>query len=447
MDKREQVKAFYGESLPWAIDEEDRIYAFPEYFYVKPAFMQNIRHATKEISVFFQQIKQYFCDEQAKERIDALMDCLFIDDRLREFVRIDGGAFFSPMARIDFAYHPQTGTFHLLEVNADTPCLFVEAFKATDKAIEHYCQDAAGKEMLAAQTNYDLTHQIGAAFSQIFLSHIKNGWKSLQNTFVFSACDDCLEDRETAIYLKEVVERHFSQAENFRCLYVPLADLLLKDGFLYADKDGALVKVDMLYRLYPLEFLIEDRDENGRETGKALLNVYRDKHLILANPPSAFLYQTKYMQSFIFDILLQGKSMAENSRWKDHGDLFGYFLPTGNSVEELAAAMGKDKHREDFHIVAKPALGREGSDIEIFSYRAYCDNREEFLTRHKNKDYIYQLYTETIKKKVGYLADKEYDVIFSCFVLNGEPSAVVCRLSEGVTTQANCQFMPVVERF
>lgn len=449
LNKREEVKVFYGDSLPWAIDEEDRIYAFPEYFFATHEFMQNIRRTTQQIVEFFQKIKQYFLTEKSEESIKVLMDCLFIDDRLKEFVQIDVDPFFSPIARIDFAYDQVNKTFKLLEVNADTPCLFLEAFKATNKAVENYYQEDVDKDksMLITNSNYGLENEIGAAFSQIFISHIKKGWKSLHNIFVFTACDYCQEDRETAIYLKNIVKRYFSITEEFQCLYVPLKNLVVKDGLLYARCDEQLIKVDMLYRLYPLEFLIEDRDNHGKETGKELLKIYKNKCLILANPPSAFLYQTKYMQSFMFDILLQGKKVLQKSL-HHHSALFKYFLPTCNSIDTLAEVVKQSSfvENDDFKIVAKPVLGREGNNIEIFSYMDYCNNKNKILKKFAGGKYIYQLFTETMKKRVNYLADKKYDVIFSCFVLNGKPSAIVCRLSEGITTQVNCQFMPIIEQ-
>lgn len=445
MVDRADVEAFYGSSLPWAVDEDGRIYALPEYFFVAPAFLRQIRDTSKLLTNFFQRVRALFFNGAPPENIAAWMDCLSVDQRLRPFVQIEAGKLFSPVARFDFAYQAETGRLKMLEVNADTPCLFLEAFRATDRAAARYCrrEAAAGRDP-AAQSNCGLEGQIGAAFSQNFIVHIKNGWKSEGNVFVFSACDECLEDRETALYLKETVERtFFLPPGSFRCLYVPLEDLVVKDGLLYVKDADGLLKADMLYRLYPLEFLIEDEDAQGLRTGEALLEVYRQKRLILVNPPSAFLYQTKYMQSFLYDVLRRGKAALPEA----DAALSDVFLPTCNSIDALVQAVLEDGLSEGaFKIVAKPVLGREGGGIEIFSYGDYCRDRGRYLEKYKGGGYIFQLYTKTLQKRLPFFSGKAYDVIFSCFVLNGEPSAVAARLSDGVTTQENCWFMPIVEK-
>jgi len=124
---------------------------------------------------------------------------------------------------------------------------------------------------------------------------------------VFTALDWHIEDKGTTL-----AEMEYS---GLSARYVPLDGLTVSDEGLIDDLGR---KIDLLYRLYPVEWFALE------EEGVKLVNHVACGLLDIINPPSAFVAQSKIMQAVIWE--LASNTSYFNSEEKE--TVLRYFLPT-----------------------------------------------------------------------------------------------------------------------
>lgn len=103
------------------------------------------------------------------------------------------------------------------------------------------------------------------------------------------------------------------------------------------------MKIDVLYRqTFPIESLITDEDDEGNPIGQWLLELVEEGKLMIMNPPSAFLLQSKAVQAIIWGLHEEYHPFYTD---EEHEWIEEYFLPTylepdavrkGSSLREKA---------------------------------------------------------------------------------------------------------------
>ena len=296
------------------------------------------------------------------------------------------------LARMDFV-KDVFNNFKLVEINADTPCAIPESFYGNFI----YTKDEESKQY------------INGELAQVFARLSTNN----DDFFVFAANKEYQEDCNF-IHLK----RYFPELKSE---LVSLSDLeIFDDGVYFSGK-----KIDILYRLHPVEMLMEDVSDDGYPVGRKLIELHNEGKVVLVNSPEAIIMQDKRLFAIMTNF----------------DNRFGFY-----TREELLAIYrmipltSTDKRLNlSEKVIAKPIYGREGYGISVFN------KFEAHTIEDKDEEYIYQSFieqptveAETVEgdKLTGY-------VTYSVFLLNGEPTAWYARFSPKEICDEEALWIPI----
>lgn len=301
------------------------------------------------------------------------------------------------LARMDFVKDIYNN-FKLVEINADTPCAIPETF---------YGNFVYTKDKITEQC-------VNGELASVFIQLRTNN----KNFFVFAANKEYQEDWYNAKYLHENLKRCFPELKSE---LVSLSDLeIFDDGVYFSGK-----KIDILYRLHPVEMLMEDVSDDEYPVGRKLIELHNEGKVVLVNSPEAIIMQDKRLFAIMTNF----------------DNRFGFY-----TREELLAIYGMipltstDKRLNlSEKVIAKPIYGREGYGISVFN------KFEAHTIEDKDDEYIYQVYinqptveAETVEgdKLTGY-------VTYSVFLLNGEPTAWYARFSPKEICDEEALWIPI----
>lgn len=301
------------------------------------------------------------------------------------------------LARMDFV-KDVFNNFKLVEINADTPCAIPESFYGNFI----YTKDKESKQY------------INGELAQVFARLSTNN----DDFFVFAANKEYQEDWYNAKYLHENLKRCFPELKSE---LVSLSDLeIFDDGVYFSGK-----KIDILYRLHPVEMLMEDVSDDGYPVGRKLIELHNEGKVVLVNSPEAIIMQDKRLFAIMTNF----------------DNRFGFY-----TREELLAIYrmipltSTDKRLNlSEKVIAKPIYGREGYGISVFN------KFEAHTIEDKDEEYIYQDFieqptveAETVEgdKLTGY-------VTYSVFLLNGEPTAWYARFSPKEICDEEALWIPI----
>lgn len=301
------------------------------------------------------------------------------------------------LARMDFV-KDVFNNFKLVEINADTPCAIPESFYGNFI----YTKDEESKQY------------INGELAQVFARLSTNN----DDFFVFAANKEYQEDWYNAKYLHENLKRYFPELKSE---LVSLSDLeIFDDGVYFFGK-----KIDILYRLHPVEMLMEDVSDDGYPVGRKLIELHNEGKVVLVNSPEAIIMQDKRLFAIMTNF----------------DNRFGFY-----TREELLAIYrmipltSTDKRLNlSEKVIAKPIYGREGYGISVFN------KFEAHTIEDKDEEYIYQSFieqptveAETVEgdKLTGY-------VTYSVFLLNGEPTAWYARFSPKEICDEEALWIPI----
>ncbi|MBM7703871.1 glutathionylspermidine synthase family protein [Metabacillus iocasae] len=353
---------------------------------------------------------------------DTLRSLGFPNESL-SFIRFQLFQWESVIARLDFVV--TDSDIKLLELNADTPTFIKETFHVNHHVCHHFGfgNPNEGEEQQLAEA---LKHAIFQAYNTLNRTTYPN--------VVFSSHGDHEEDKWTAMYLMKLSHVHAK--------YVPLDklrvvsesiyegnELLIEEG-LY-DSDGE--RVDVLYRqTYPIEHLMDDKDPYTHEkVGQLLMKWVEEKKLVMLNPPSAFLLQSKAVQALIWGLFEEKHPYFTE---EEHSWISTYFLPTYLDAEPFL-------HKQH-SFVKKPSFGREGDTVEIYNGDGVKIGEDKQKT-YKASLPIFQQFislpTHTIQTEQG---EKRAHFMYGCFLLNGKASAIGVRAGNQITDNAS-YFLPI----
>jgi len=272
--------------------------------YITPSFRQEIKLATEALGSIY--AKTVFAVQSAE---DPLLLELGIPKELLPAVRVlVKPEIVTVMGRFDFMQTAEG--IKMIEFNADTPTSVVEAFFVNAQACRFFG---------AESPNQGTEGQIGEAFTRIVKTYKELGYAT--DSIVFSALSWHKEDRDTVKYLMD--------QSGLKAKFVALEDLRIFEDRLCALLDDRFVPIDVWYRLHALEKLVEDYDENDKyPTGAHVLDLVARGKLAIINPPSAFVAQTKALQSLIWNLHEAGEFYTpEEHAWVENYASYLYGKP------------------------------------------------------------------------------------------------------------------------
>ncbi|WP_128103992.1 glutathionylspermidine synthase family protein [Paenibacillus sp. DCT19] len=228
-----------------------------------------------------------------------------------------------------------------IENNTDTPTGIPES-ASLEGILIGLAEDAAWTSPSA-----EMAARIRECFQSWLSFYAEQG---LQGPVTFTSYGDHVEDRTNTAYLMERCRE-----AGYETYYAPLEELEIIPGEALYHQGR---EIQLLYRLYPLEYLIDDRDENtGVEVGEALLELVREGRLGLMNPVQHVLMQSKGFMAAIWSLYERNEQTPEYCGFTLFNDaemevISRYLLPTYFSAEPF--------EQSTMPYVAKSYWGREG---------------------------------------------------------------------------------------
>jgi len=366
-------------------------YATIEPLAMKKELLHKIKTATEDCGKIYQKAVGFVL------KSDNLLRLLGIPETAIEFCRLeyDPNMPVTVIGRFDFAINgsDENAEIKLLEFNSDTPTGVVEASEL-NALIARLCH----KE----NPNWMFTGNVKKAFERFI-------FKDYQN-IVFTSLGWHQEDRGTVL-----AELAFS---GLPARYVPLDKLSVAADGIVDDREN---RIDLLYRLYPIEWFAREDD------GIKLIELVADGKLDLLNPPSAFVAQSKVMMAVIWELFT--KTDYFNQVEKE--TVARYFLPV---YLDNTYFNGRP-------YAAKPAFGREGGGVYLYNGQGEMDDFVE-NKEYKNNMVYQERVTLPLQKINTWSGAYTGRLLVGSFLIGGEFSGLLLRVGEEITGDL-AYFLPV----
>jgi glutathionylspermidine synthase len=301
------------------------------------------------------------------------------------------------IGRCDFAVTDR-GIF-MLECNAEVATFLVETFEMNGLVATQF-----GQQDPNAQSKTILQQELNAYLDRIIPELLGKAPEDCR--IAFSAIGNAAEDIGTAKYLCELC--------HYPAEVVPIEQFQLDETGVY---NRAGQPIDVIYRIYPTEWMVLDRDPITQTSLWEILEpLIFDRKVALINPVSSMLLQNKSLLASITTLAQQGHWSAEEQKIIDR-----HFLLT--TLDETAIAPP---------YVSKPTFGREGNEVRIVE-DSILGNTELFnpSAEYASFQKVHQQYVQlpTID-----LQDDTYTLQISCFVINGKATGIAARIGDRVIT-------------
>lgn len=363
-------------------NEEWNQYITPSLFEMSKERWKKNMVATKSIGQIYQTAFEYL--QSHPECFDALK----IPVPLRPLLTVKQNLF-SYFARMDLIDDGKN--VKLLEVNSDTPVGMVEA--------------SIGNRIICSEHGIQSPNFLEAS--------AKSSWNMILDEFhipnyeviYFASYEWHKEDTQTVHWM-------MNKCPHFYKEYVDIESVIVDEEGVFT-QEGKPIRY--LYRLYPLEFLLEET------FGEQMIYHLQNNAIQFINPPASFLTQVKSFYAWIW------KQFEENTEVFSEEEkemIQKHFLPTYFSPERFV------KNNNSY--VAKPIFGREGGGIEIISSNneSIKDETEYYASQTK----VYQMYHEMPNVTVG-TWDGPYTgkMLVGSHLIGGKPCGLFLRAGEKIT--------------
>ncbi|MBR1696248.1 MAG: glutathionylspermidine synthase family protein [Selenomonas sp.] len=340
------------------------------------------------------------------------------------------------LSRFDYVVDKQ-GNFHMVEINADTPCAVIEAYYGNMVACTHF-----GVE----DPNYGDYDKLCSWLNEIFLASepgvsISTGRFHRRHPFLFSCFHDYQEDYATIKFLMNAMKKNALATEvDDAITFVSFYDLAVwRDGSILLP-DGRTANA--IYRLHPLEILIEERTPEGETLGKDFMDGYLHDKFMMFNPPEAIIMQSKAFQALVWALNNQPAGTAQVFTAEESAVISRYMLPSyfARDFDQRSIAAGSSW-------IKKPIWGREGAGIEVLDRDGVRFGKNvdtEDIVRRDSRDSMYQLFVD----QQPYEADTDSGRLtgyktLSCFMLGKNPSALYARFSPDQIAGTEAYWLPL----
>lgn len=376
--------------------------------------IERIREATEQIGHIF-----YKTATLLRQLDNETFSLLGFPTETHSYIRLRTIPVESVIARLDLVV--KGDEIKVLELNADTPTFIKETFHVNGKVCEFFQLE---------NPNEGFEEQLRAGI----VSAVASSIPLKDSKIVFASHPDNDEDKLTTMYLQELsglnsVYMDFNELLLVDKPVIEKGQIILTPG-LYDSKDN---KIDLLYRqTYPIEHLILDEDPVTKEkVGQMLMQLAEQQELAILNPPSAFLLQSKAIMALIWGLHEEQHSFYTQ---EEHEVIKKYFLATYLDPDQFLLSGQK--------YVKKPAFGREGDTVEIYSSSGVK------VTEDTHKTYVDELsvYQEFIKLPEIDIqtvqGPKRAQYMYGSFYINGKASAIGVRAG-GQITDNESYFLPI----
>ncbi len=379
-------------------------------------FYEELRTASQALFAIFCKTVRVF-----QQSPDQLMELMDIPEDLRPFLSIPNPLQLPTfLSRFDFILD-RSGRFKVIEINADTPCALIEAYYGNRIAADFIHREDPNAGELARLRRLLRTIYEGCG----------------KTPFVFSCFHDYLEDYGTTKFLQAQAQEESLNGAPLSTRFISFYDLSIDDkGILLPTGEYA----GLLYRLHPMELLINEKSPDGYHLGAELLQRYKDGKLALFNPPECIIMQSKGFQALVWALYEAQNFFTEEER----RTISLYMLP---SYFE-----GDRSRLTGVPFVKKPIWGREGNGVHLYDAAGTLletkglDGPNEVVER-ESRTFLYQEFAESDSLNVetdsgiqsGYMT-------YSCFMTGAEPSAVYGRFSPEKIAGIESYWTPLVIR-
>ena len=390
-------------------------YCVPSLTLYTPQEMKELQHAAAQVDGIYGKvmrfIQQYMPDSFLEQQL-GIHPGLIATARMET---VTGG-----ITRQDWIIG-EAG-FKCIENNTDTPTGIPEA-----AVLERILVGMAERDDLMAPSA-DMDACIRECFRGWLESYAEQG---LRGPVTFTSFGEHVEDRTNTEYLMRRC-----QEAGYEVRYAPLEELEIVPGeALYHDGH----KIQLLYRLYPLEYLVDDRDETtGVDIGAALLALVQEGRLGLMNPVQHVLMQSKGFMAAIWSLYERNEQTPEYCGFRLFTDaelesISRYLLPTYFEAGPFEL--------ESTPYVEKSYWGREGrgtlllgEGTESNASGAGQDEDEDIAAYYNNQPKIYQQLVPMEQASIV-TEDGEYSgyLLTGVFVIGGRFAGVLPRIGEKVT--------------
>lgn len=206
--------------------------------------------------------------------------------------------------------------------------------------------------------------------------------QGLEGPVTFTSYGEHVEDRTNTAYLMERCRE-----AGYEVWYAPLEELEIVPGEALYHQGR---EIRLLYRLYPLEYLIGDRDETTEvDIGAALIELVYNGQLGLMNPVQHVLMQSKGFMAAIWSLYERNEQTPEYCGFTLFNEaemevISRYLLPTYFTAEPF--------EQSDVPYVAKSYWGREGRGTLLLDK----SKAQEKLDVNADKVTITEIQTESL---------------------------------------------------
>lgn len=389
-------KKVFEKGFTWATlfeNGEDNQYLSDSLLVLPQEMAREIKYATNAVHDIFQKTYQQIVKNP------SVMHQLGMPIMLWELLLTPNSTTFSYFTRYDFI--ASANGLKVIEGNTDTPVGIVESAVAQDVLCQEYNK---------LNPNAPIVQRIKQTWDQVIRDyHIRSS-----DTLYFTCADWHNEDKQTVHYLMSL----FPQTAT----YIPLEHIVVgKDGVKTPEGET----ITFLYRLYPLEYFLEEKSGTGERIGEQFLSHIMENRLKVINPPSALLMQSKAVLALITEKKKEWYSTKEQEIIEE------YFLPTYFKADILQS------------YVKKPLLGREGGGIQIVRNGTILEEDTEY---YQTQQAIFQEYfpmpDQTVDTWDGPYIGK---LLIGSHVLNDEPSGLFLRVGGHITGNLS-MFVPYTTR-
>lgn len=398
-----------------------------------PEFYDELRHASRRLFQIFCKAAKVF--QMAPDNFARDMD---MPENLIPYLH-KSNALGLPtwLSRFDFVLDT-SGGLRMVELNADTPCFLIESYYANEIAANFVGRDNPNKEsreelrlFLKRMYNAVIASKYGKAQYENLL---RNGGLP-KEPFVFSCFHDYFEDYGTTQFLMKELKAACPNADT---RFLSFYDLKIDDdGIPLEDGQHATA----LYRLHPMELLIDELTPDDEPLGEMFLDLYEDNKFALFNPPEAIILQNKSFMSLVYALYLTEQFYSKPDR-----DIIERYLTPSYFESDFSSLA-------DGNYIQKEIWGREGRHIQvvqkqgdeaILQMEKLVDNYDDIVCRDSKKI----MYQDFIKQKhFTHTVDggtKEGFLTLSCFMLGDQASAVGCRFSPEEIAGTEAYYVPLV---
>ncbi|MEK3914515.1 glutathionylspermidine synthase family protein [Paenibacillus sp. FSL H7-0331] len=369
-------------------------YALADIHLITSVEHEQLQEATDRLARIFHK-----CYPVLQEAEDDFLLAMGIPAEALQTVRIKlPAAFATVYGALDLAW--TTDGIKLIEFNADTPSLIVEAYYVNGHVCRHHG---------VINPNEGCEQHFPLAFQRMLEGYGELAYST--EPIAFCSLDWHEEDAATTRYLL--------QQSGLNGRFVPLSDLRVYEDNLYFVDGDYLTPVPMMLRHHALEKLAIETDEDGYPTGAHTLDLIARGKVGIINPPSAFLCQTKALLALIWSLHETGVFFSE----EEHEWVARYMLPT----------YFENRFIGEHAYVEKPIYGREGGSVTLY-------DADGTIAEHNDSDeycdqpMVYQKRVELPQITVQTLnGPYTGSALWRSFIIGGTPSAVLLRLGNKIT--------------